>query len=44
MSRFKCVDWFHLAQDRVQDRALVNTVMNRLTQLLSQEGFLLRSV
>jgi hypothetical protein len=24
----ECVDWFHLAQGRVQWRAVVNTVMN----------------
>jgi len=26
--RWECVDWMHLAQDRGQWQALVNTVMN----------------
>jgi len=26
---FGCVDWMHLAQDRVQRRVLVNTVIGK---------------
>jgi hypothetical protein len=28
LERWDCMDWIDLAQDRVQERTLVNTVMN----------------